>query len=440
MDSSTRQHLLKAISSFLSEALRKYQDVGFFLALYAAFVLRVYFAAFTAGTYDVLIWKQHVRSIMDQGIFNYYTMSLGTLLTFNHPPLMGILMMAMAKLCEIVKLDFKFIYRLVLGATDFLTAALLFNLLRRDRHPKIRVIVYLLAPVTFVLSSYHGNTDCVVSLFALASLGSLARGSYALAGFLLGLGISVKWIIVLACPALFYGIPTCRDKLRFALFGGLAIFVGYGWWVTQHPVIVLTSVFEYQGQMFFSGAGDPIWGNQIFLRPTMRLFGIDDADVQQLLDLLFRHNRTIILVPILTFSWLRRRRSSVKDIGATIAGTFCIFYAATNYWAYQYFAWAIPFYFFLDRKRGLLLILLTSAYIYASYSYFCGSLVLAGSWDFIGHQQWPFSILILRDVVMLFFMYIAIEFIIRAAMEYKASAKSHLIEVCVRNVTKSGNS
>ncbi len=229
-------------------------------------------------------------------------------------------MAAVANVCEIVKVEFSFIYRFMLGATDFLTAAFLFAMLRRDRCPKIRVIVYLLAPVTFVLSSYHGNTDCLVPLFALASLKSLIVGSYPLAGFLLGLGISVKWIIVIAGPSLFFGIPTWQDRLRFTLFGALAIFVGYGWWLTQHPVIVFRSVFGYQGQMFFDGSGNPIWGNQILFRTGMRLLGIGDAEAQQLLDVLFRHNRVIVLVPILAYACLRRRRRAMREIGVTIAG------------------------------------------------------------------------------------------------------------------------
>jgi hypothetical protein len=405
-----------------TEPSRKFQGTGFILAICAAVVLRVYFAAFTPGTYDVSIWKRHARLIVEHGIFDYYTLSLGSIITFNHPPLMGILMEALFRLCEIVKLNFRCIYRLILGATDFLTAALLFGLLKRHHQPRIRVMVYLLAPVTFILSAYHGNTDCLVALFALASLASLARGGYALAGFLLGLGISVKWIIVLAGFGLFFGIPTRRDKLRFTLFAALAVCLGYGWWVAQHPVVVLTSVFGYKGQMFFSPAGDPIWGNQIFLRPAMRFLGIGDAGAQSVLDLLFRHNGAIIFVLIFAFSWLRRRRQAVEDIGVTIAGTFCIFYAATNYWAYQYFAWAVPFYFFLDWKRCLLLILLTSAYIYGVYAYFCDSPLLTGAWDSAGHPQWPSSLLLLRDTVLLFFIYIATEFIIRAAIEYRKGA------------------
>jgi hypothetical protein len=408
----------------LTEVLRKYQDMGFVLALFAAFALRVYFAACTAGTYDLSIWHRHARAIIDHGIFDYYAMSLGKGLTFNHPPLMGTLMVALVKLCDSLKLDFSFVFRFILGATDFLTAALLYGLLRRRRHLKFRVVVYLFAPVTVLLSSYHGNTDCLVALFALASLASLAGGGYALAGFLLGLGISVKYIVVLAGPALFFGIPTWRDKLRFSLFGALAVLAGYGWWLAQHPVIVFKSVFGYRGQMFFSAVGDPLWGNQIFLRPAMRFLGIGDAGAQHLLELLFRHNGAIILVLVLTFTWLRRRRQAVEDIGVTIAGTFCIFYAATNYWAYQYFAWAVPFYFFLDWKRCFLLLLLTSDYIYSFYSYFCGNLVLRGTWNFLGHLFWPASLLLLRDIVVLFFICIAIEFIMRAALEYRADRRS----------------
>jgi hypothetical protein len=191
--------------------------------------------------------------------------------------------------------------------------------------------------------------------------------------------------------------------------------------MAQHPMVVFTSVFGYHGQMFFTRAGDPIWGNQIILHPMMQVLGIGDSMMHQLLDLLFRHNGAIILIPVLIFSWLRRGHQAIKDIGITIAGIFCIFYATTNYWAYQYFAWAVPFYFFLDWKRCILLIVLTSAYIYGSYSYFCGTPLLSGVWNFAGHPQWPSSLLFLRDIVMLFFIYIAIEFIVRAAIDYRAN-------------------
>jgi hypothetical protein len=417
-------HNLDNLKQKLAGTLTRHQDSGFVWALSLSAWLRFYFAVLTVGTYDVEIWQRHVNAIIGQGIFNYYTTSLGTILTFSHPPLLGASMVALDRWCEMVNLNFGIVFRLILGASDFLTAALLLHLLRRYHYAKIRVIVYLLAPVTVILSSYHGNMDCLVALFSLAALASFAGSAYALAGFLFGLGISVRWIIVLAGPALFFGIPTVRDKMKFLLFGAFAICVGYGWWMAQHPMIVFRSVFGYSGQMFFTGAGEPIWGNQIVLRPMMQLFGIGTSTIGRLLDFLFHHNRELILIPIFLFSWLRRRHQAIQDIGITIAGVFCIFYAATNFWAYQYFAWAVPFYFFLDWKRCSLLVVLTSSYIYGSYSYFCGTPSLSGVWDFIGHPQWPISLLALRDIVMIGFIYIAIEFIVRAAIDYRANRMS----------------
>jgi len=151
----------------------------------------------------------------------------------------------------------------------------------------------------------------------------------------------------------------------------------------------------------------------------MRLLGIGDATIQRLLDVLFHHNGAIIFVVIFVFCWLRRRRRAVGDVGATIAGSFSIFYAGTNYWAFQYFAWAVPFYFFLDWKRCLLLVVLTSAYIYGLYAYFCGSLILIGTWDFIGHPRWPHALLALRDVTVLGFIFVALESIGQALLHYR---------------------
>lgn len=105
--------------------------------------------------------------------------------------------------------------------------------------------------------------------------------------------------------------------------------------------------------------------------------------------ILFYHNGAIFFAFVLAFSWLRRGARTVGEVGATIAGVFCLFYAATNYWSFQYFAWAVPFYFFLDWKRCLSLIVVSSTYIYGLYAYFCESWLLSGNWEFIAHSAWP---------------------------------------------------
>ena len=71
---------------------------------------------------------------------------------------------------------------------------------------------------------------------------------------------------------------------------------------------------------------------------------------------------------------------------------YAILFGFSDYWAFQYFAWGLPFWFFLPRWFFIPAIVLASAYVYFLYAYLCGNLWLLGVWEFDGHPQWPFSI------------------------------------------------
>ena len=94
------------------------------------------------------------------------------------------------------------------------------------------------------------------------------------------------------------------------------------------------------------------------------------------------------------------------------------FLCGHNYWAFQYFCLGCSILFPSRFERSLLLIVLTSAYIYGLYSYFCGSWLLAGTWNFIGHPHWPPSLLLLRDFSVLLFLALAFDFLRQAVIDY----------------------
>ena len=55
----------------------------------------------------------------------------------------------------------------------------------------------------------------------------------------------------------------------------------------------------------------------------------------------------IAIVLLLILSWLRRRCRSPLEVCATIAMGYTIVYGFSDRWAFQYFAWSLPFWFFL---------------------------------------------------------------------------------------------
>jgi len=106
---------------------------------------------------------------------------------------------------------------------------------------------------------------------------------------------------------------------------------------------------------------------------------------------------------MLLLAWSRLRRRSATEVCGTIASLYIVFYAFNDYWAYQYFAWSLPFWFFRGRWFFFPASLLASAYIYSLYWLYCGNPLLFGPWDYVGHSHWPATVLLFRNLAMLFF-------------------------------------
>jgi hypothetical protein len=108
-------------------------------------------------------------------------------------------------------------------------------------------------------------------------------------------------------------------------------------------------------------------------------------------------NTPVCLLLVTVFAWLRRRETSPQARGAGIGTAFLIFYGFTNYWAFQYFAWSVPFLLCIDLRFALPALAMMTAYIYGLYAWLCGNPYLHGQWDFMGHPYWPFWLLAIRD-------------------------------------------
>jgi len=94
----------------------------------------------------------------------------------------------------------------------------------------------------------------------------------------------------------------------------------------------------------------------------------------------------------------------------------------TDYWAFQYFAWSLPFWFFLRPWFYVSATFVLTAYIYSLYWTLCGNPWLLGRWDFAAHLDWPGSVLFFRDLAVIFFALCACAFLIGAFVDRIAAS------------------
>jgi Gpi18-like mannosyltransferase len=181
---------------------------GWFVTVLAlSLLVRLWLVLFTEGTYDVEIWQHHAEEIQRIGLTAYYNASFGDIRQYNHPPVMGHIASLCLSLSAWLHLPFKVLFRLLFALQDFLIAFYLMRIFRASAYKYVCMAFYLLCPLTFILSSYHGNSDSSLGLFGLACLYYFSLGKYAVAGIILGAGTWVKWIAALLVPVMLFSAP-----------------------------------------------------------------------------------------------------------------------------------------------------------------------------------------------------------------------------------------
>jgi hypothetical protein len=130
-----------------------------------------------------------------------------------------------------------------------------------------------------------------------------------------------------------------------------------------------------------------------------------------------QHNWFIATLLLLLLAWLRRSRRTAPEVCATIAMGYAILYGFTDNWAFQYLAWSVPFWFFLQPRFCIAATLLAGGYIYSLYWFLCGNPWLSGKWDFVGRPGWPLIVITFRNLAVLFFFSSGCVFLISAVKE-----------------------
>jgi hypothetical protein len=394
---------------------------------------RAWLVLATEGTTDVLIWADHASGIATRGLVGQYRESQ---MLLNHPPLAAWGVTLLWKLAGTLSVDFRIVFRAAIALCDLANVALLVSLLAGRRERWLVAGVYAIVPLGALLSAYHGNTDAVLATLLLAAAVAHVRGRVVLCGVLLGIGLAVKLPIVLAAPALLFALPTLRQRLVLTGATLAAALACYAPVLSQDAAVVVEKVFGYRGLVMFTLSSPPtfVWGlKNLFIE----LWGYDKridvwSDAPGLVEcwpgwavIVTNHGDRIALVCIVAFAFLRRRERDARGLAETLAFSFALFYALIDAWAYQYFAWALPFWLLGGGVFAWCANVFAGGYIYLLYAFVCGDALLRPTWNFNGHPNWPAYLPFFREAAQWTFVVCAAVALARAARnEIRQRARS----------------
>lgn len=394
---------------------------GIFLtALIIGAVLRIYCVGFTAGTGDMDDWEDHAQQVHDRGLIGYYHANSFE----NHPPFISEAGALLLQVSAATHIPFRTLFRGVFVLFDVGNALLLYKLLPAGRSRYLATAVYWISPAAIIISGYHGNTDTAVAFFLLLATWLATRFKTLSSGIAFGAGLWIKVPTVLAFPALVVWFRSWRARGIFALAATVTAVSTYIPALVQDYRIVLKNVFGYRGLILQTSSGDPLWGPSVLLFSTIAPIQTWPEKLLRPTLFVLEQSWNIAIVLLVVLVWLRRKRDTAEELGATVAMSYVILLGLSDNWAFQYFAWSMPFWFFLPWRFSIPAISLTSAYLYALNWFLSGSALLQGNWDLGAHPTLPFPLLLLRDVAVAFFMISAFTFLIMATRPQSAPISS----------------
>jgi hypothetical protein len=278
---------------------------------------------------------------------------------------------AMHLLADATQLPKTFTQKLPAIAGDLWIALLLYGIAARLPRAGPRWLwpaIYLLNPVTVMLSAYHGNADPLMGAAMLTALVLRWRERPLASGVMLGLAIAMKPTALLALPVLLLPLAR-RGNVRLAAAAVLT------------PVAICTpfALLDPTFGKFLSNYSGPYgnWGISLILRQvenvSRQLLGIDGPLVAILgaLNAAFLASGRWILMGILVLwgLWMMRRLriGDFEQNAIAMTATFFVFYVFTPGFGVQYLSLALPFLLIVSPRLMLWLSAVISPYILGTY-------------------------------------------------------------------------
>lgn len=300
------------------------------LAALLATALKLWWAASSDGSNDVMLFYMYARVIQEKGLVGMYGPAL-----FNHTPLTGWMAGAIYELTGGVGRSFAFWLRAPGIVADLFTVLALLWLRRKTGAPPWWTLgLFALSPVSLMVSGYHGNVDpllvCALTLAACCC----AADRPGWCGIALGAACQVKVIALLAAPALTLWWWERKSERPFVIAAALTVLAGWSVPLLAIPTVFLKNVIAYPS--YWGAWGITMWlsetGSAVF-RPN----GLDPLTPAQVV--IANSLKALIVAAALAIAWVRRR----GEIFPTLALTWLVFFALAPGFGSQYLVWLAPF-------------------------------------------------------------------------------------------------
>jgi hypothetical protein len=340
-------------------------------AALVALVAKLLLASTTFGTTDVRSFLYFALRDEATGAVSVYE----RVKTFNHPPTMLAALRAMHSLAGLTGIPFAFWLRLPAIAADLGSLLLVAAWLHPARGPaRTALVLCAAAPVSVLVSGFHGNTDPVMMFLLLLSIALLDRSRPAwLGGAVMGLALGVKIVPLVFWPAIFLWLPDLRQRVEYFGVALLAMIATWSPVLVVAPALVAVRVFGYVTE-----AGD--WGV-----PRL-LSAVALASVRELYR---EQGRFLLLAAVVALPvWMNRgpRRPALLLQLGVVAFAFL---ALAPGFGLQYLAWLVPFTVALPLAAGAAFHATSGAFLAAVYTFWCqmppGS---PGDPDWLGPAFW----------------------------------------------------
>lgn len=322
----------------------------------AALALKLYLAWTTIGTNDVPAFWFFLQEYRGSGAILLYEKDR----EFNHPPFVIHWLMGLRWIHLYTGVSPWFCLRLPPILADFGSVLLVARLLgARLSLPSVRFGLYLVAaaPISVMVSGFHGNNDSVMIFFLLVSILLLERSRPAwLAGIAMGMAVNMKVVPLAFWPAFLLWLPGWRK--RFEYFGAAiaVIVVASSPTIFEAPALLARRVLGYP-----SSYGQ--WG-------ISRL--LDSAPSLRMVSHAFEEGGRFFLAAALVAiaAWMNLGRSK-PGLPRQVGVLAFAFLALTPGFGVQYLAWLVPWIAGIGGGAAIALTAATTAFLVLVYTFWC---------------------------------------------------------------------
>jgi Gpi18-like mannosyltransferase len=334
-----------AVEGFFSPGPTSRSSFWMVIAVVIASAMKIAIAWNTIGTNDVVTFYKFATSIQNHGLEWTYTHDI----SFNHPPLTAYFLIGIYKLAHLPLLEqngitFPFLLRFPGIIADVVTVWAVFQIAQSlgSNLPKWALLVFVLSPVSLMITGFHGNTDPIMVAFLTLAALAAVRDNPILCGLFLALSIQVKIIPLLLLPIFVFYWAARRGAFKFLCPMLLASLALWSQPLFTFPLVFAKNVLSY-------GSFWGLWGVTYWLRQTgwsefARVSYFHFTSAQSVVVTILK---ILIVSAVFLIAW-RRRSLGRKNLLRSIAYAWVVFFIFSPGVCAQYLVWFAPFVLFLS--------------------------------------------------------------------------------------------